>query len=82
VAAKTVGTVEIDEDLCKGCDLCVLVCPEHVLAMTDKINAKGWRTVALVADGCTGCTFCAVACPDGVFTVLRQDVREEGRGRR
>ena len=31
---KTVGTVTIAEQLCKGCDLCVVVCPEHVLAMT------------------------------------------------
>jgi 2-oxoglutarate ferredoxin oxidoreductase subunit delta len=73
MAAKTVGTVEIYEDLCKGCNLCVVACPEQVLAMSDRINVKGWQIVELVADGCTGCTFCAVACPDGVFTVLREE---------
>lgn len=69
---KTVGTVDIDRELCKGCDLCVIECPEDVLAMTDDLNEKGWRVVALVAEGCTGCTICASACPDGVFTVYRQ----------
>ena len=59
--AKTVGTVTIAEQLCKGCDLCVVVCPEHVLAMTTQFNSKGWPIVALVADGCTGCT-CAPTC--------------------
>ena len=73
MAIKTKGTVEIAEDLCKGCGLCVLVCPESVLAMTETINSKGWPIVALVADGCTGCTFCGVACPDGVFTIFRED---------
>jgi 2-oxoglutarate ferredoxin oxidoreductase subunit delta len=70
--AKTRGTVDIHVDLCKGCDLCVEVCPENVLEMTDRINIKGWRTVELVRDGCTGCSLCAVACPDGVFTVYRE----------
>lgn len=71
--AKTVGTVAINEHLCKGCDLCVVVCPEHVLAMTDRLNSKGWPIVALISDGCTGCTLCADVCPDGVFTVYRQE---------
>lgn len=71
--AKTVGTVMIAEERCKGCDLCVVVCPEHVLAMTPRLNAKGWPIVALIADGCTGCTLCADVCPDGVFTVYRAE---------
>ena len=79
--AKTVGTVTIAAELCKGCDLCVVVCPEHVLAMTPALNAKGWPVVALVAEGCTGCTLCADVCPDGVFTVYREE-RERVGGRR
>lgn len=73
---KTVGTVEIDAAFCKGCNLCVLVCPEHVLAMTDEPNEKGWPVVALAEEGCTGCTLCAFACPDGVFTVWREDRKQ------
>ncbi|HEY0520128.1 MAG TPA: 4Fe-4S dicluster domain-containing protein [Ilumatobacteraceae bacterium] len=79
--AKTVGTVTIAAQLCKGCDLCVVVCPEHVLAMTEAINDKGWPVVALVAEGCTGCTLCADVCPDGVFAVYREE-RSVGGGRR
>ena len=52
--AKTVGTVTIEEELCKGCDLGVVVCPEHVMAMTHRLNVKWWPVVALVAAGCTG----------------------------
>jgi 2-oxoglutarate ferredoxin oxidoreductase subunit delta len=68
---RPAGTVDIAEELCKGCDLCVVVCPEHVLAMTTRTNRKGWCVVELVGPGCTGCTLCADVCPDGVFTVFR-----------
>jgi 2-oxoglutarate ferredoxin oxidoreductase subunit delta len=76
--AKTIGTVTIAEQLCKGCDLCVVACPEHVLAMTTQLNSKGWPIVALVAEGCTGCTLCADVCPDGVFTVFREERTKVG----
>jgi 2-oxoglutarate ferredoxin oxidoreductase subunit delta len=73
---KNVGTVEIDVELCKGCELCVPACPEHVLAMIPELNHKGWPVVALVEPGCTGCTICARVCPDGVFTVFRERERK------
>lgn len=75
--ARKVGTVQIAEDLCKGCELCVVVCPENVLEMTDELNEKGWPIVTLARTGCTGCQMCARACPDGVFTVLQEDRRLE-----
>ena len=75
--ARQVGTVQIAEDLCKGCELCVVVCPENVLEMTDELNEKGWPIVTLARTGCTGCQMCARACPDGVFTVFQEDRRLE-----
>ena len=27
------GTIDVDEQLCKGCELCVADCPQHVLAL-------------------------------------------------
>lgn len=70
--ARKVGTVRIAEELCKGCDLCVVVCPENVLEMTEELNDKGWPVVTLARTGCTGCQMCARACPDGVFTVFQE----------
>ena len=36
------GKVTIDEVICKGCGLCVSVCPKKVLALSaEKINAAG-----------------------------------------
>jgi 2-oxoglutarate ferredoxin oxidoreductase subunit delta len=78
VARKT-GTVQIRAELCKGCDLCVAICPEHVLEMTDTMNEKGWPVVTLARDACTGCSLCAVACPDGVFVVYQEPDRDAAR---
>jgi len=78
--ARKTGTVRIDAALCKGCDLCVVICPEQVLRMTAGLNAKGWPVVELARDGCTGCGLCAVACPDGVFVVYQQTPEEAAAG--
>ena len=67
------GTVVIDLNRCKGCELCTTVCPQHVLQMADSFNARGYRPVQLVdpESKCTGCALCAVICPDAVLTVYR-----------
>ncbi len=67
------GTVLIDRNRCKGCELCVHHCPQGVLRMEDGYNARGYRPVSLDErdHSCTGCAVCAVVCPDVVFTVFR-----------
>jgi 2-oxoglutarate ferredoxin oxidoreductase subunit delta len=68
------GMVVIDEDRCKGCSLCVAVCPAHVLRMAEgRFNIKGYPPVEVAnPEACTGCGVCTVICPDVVFTVYRQ----------
>jgi 2-oxoglutarate ferredoxin oxidoreductase subunit delta len=64
------GTVTIDIEACKGCELCIPVCPPDVLFMSKDVNAQGYRYPQLVA-GCTGCNACLQICPDFVFEVYR-----------
>ena len=60
----TRGTVVIDVEACKGCDLCIDACPPGVLEMTTHdVNTRGYRYPLLLA-GCTGCKACARICPD------------------
>ena len=58
-------------DRCKSCGLCILACPEHVLAIdATRVNALGRHPIAAVApERCTSCARCARVCPDVVFTV-------------
>ena len=71
----------IAADSCKGCGLCVSVCPENVLAIeTAQVNLKGYFPVSVTAEeDCIGCLSCALICPDVVFTIERIVDHQEGR---
>jgi 2-oxoglutarate ferredoxin oxidoreductase subunit delta len=66
------GRVTVDEERCKGCELCIPVCPVDILEMSDRTNSHGHRVIT-VSDmsPCTGCTLCARICPDQVFVVYK-----------
>jgi 2-oxoglutarate ferredoxin oxidoreductase subunit delta len=69
----TRGTVVIDVQACKGCELCIDACPADVLVMTEAlINERGYRYPLLLA-GCTGCRACSGICPDFCFQVYKYD---------
>ncbi|MDG2004887.1 MAG: 4Fe-4S binding protein [Novosphingobium sp.] len=79
------GTLVIDVERCKGCELCIPACKPRVLTMTtDKRNEMGYFYPEL-EPGCTACHACALICPDFVFQVWRYDeavaVEEEGSER-
>lgn len=71
--AKVIGSVIIDVDRCKGCDLCVVACPTDVLALADKdVNDRGYRYARMIEpQNCIGCASCATVCPDGCIEVYR-----------
>jgi 2-oxoglutarate ferredoxin oxidoreductase subunit delta len=60
-----------DENRCKGCELCVSVCPKKIVVMAeDRINEKGYHPATVEdMDKCIGCAFCAMMCPDVVIEV-------------
>lgn len=66
------GTVLINRDVCKGCELCIAACPQESLGLSDQINRHGYRYAQLVQDNCTGCINCALVCPDSAITVYQQ----------
>lgn len=66
--------VVVDEGFCKGCGLCVSVCPVNIMKLDpDVITPKGYHP-ALCTDNdrCTGCCSCAMICPDVAITVYRE----------
>lgn len=65
-------TLIIDEELCKGCGLCVTVCPRRAMGLAVHINSRGFHPAALLQpDRCTGCAQCALMCPDACITILK-----------
>lgn len=62
--------VKILTEFCKGCELCVSVCPREVLRMSDELNRLGVRTAAARAGTeCVGCLNCVLICPDAAVEV-------------
>lgn len=68
----TRGTVVVDVEACKGCELCIEACPPRVLKMGTEVNARGYR-YPLLRPGCTGCKACSQICPDFVFQVYKYE---------
>lgn len=63
----------VDELYCKGCGLCVEVCPQTIIELDpDKLTSKGYHPAMLTDETkCTACTFCALICPEVAITVER-----------
>jgi len=62
----------IDNDRCKGCGLCVTVCPKKVLEMSEEVNSMGYFPVYQARpDDCIFCTACCIMCPDVAITITK-----------
>jgi len=66
--------VTVNGDACKGCGLCVSVCPRQVLEISrSHFNARGVYPAAVIKqEVCIGCASCALMCPDGAITVEKE----------
>jgi 2-oxoglutarate ferredoxin oxidoreductase subunit delta len=75
------GTIVLDEARCKGCELCVSVCPKGLIQLADHFTAHGYRPAVLIdpTGACTGCLLCATVCPEAGITIYRA-VRYPGAG--
>jgi 2-oxoglutarate ferredoxin oxidoreductase subunit delta len=63
--------IEVNQNLCKGCGLCVDACPKDVLKLGDDINVKGYHYAVQYKEGCIACKMCAEMCPDVAITVFK-----------
>jgi len=66
--------IEVDENLCKGCSICVVFCRRNVYKMSDKLDKKGVHLPAPVnEEECRKCKICAIFCPELAITVIEEE---------
>lgn len=79
MGGRQLGYIEIEEERCKGCELCGEACPRHLIHLSSaRINRLGYRPAEFGQEevngrgkGCTGCAVCALVCPETAIAVYR-----------
>jgi 2-oxoglutarate ferredoxin oxidoreductase subunit delta len=72
--------IEINEDFCKGCGLCVTACPFHLIRLANRVSRRGYYPAEFVDPECqcTGCALCATMCPDVAIEVFKTKKKSGG----
>jgi 2-oxoglutarate ferredoxin oxidoreductase subunit delta len=71
------GKVVIDQELCKGCYLCVRACPVKVLEPDTELNASGCYPIKAVnTEKCIACGACYEVCPDVCIEIYELEESE------
>ena len=65
-------SLDIINDWCKSCDICVRLCPERCLELNELQIVRLKKP-----DACTGCRLCEWLCPDFAITVNRTPVNKK-----
>ena len=64
----------LDENRCKGCGLCIAVCPKNVLEISSEVNAKGYFPAHRARpEDCIYCSTCCIMCPDVAIAIRKKE---------
>lgn len=61
--AKPKGKINIKEEWCKGCEVCVYFCP------TGAIEMRNEKVAIADEDKCIACMLCELSCPDFAISI-------------
>lgn len=65
--------IVINQSRCKGCGLCVDVCPTNLISVAERMNKKGvYPAFSSCPELCTGCCLCVTVCPDAAITIFKE----------
>ena len=66
--------VQIKQEKCKGCELCLTVCPKKLIVIGDQVNNKGYCPAKVQRqEECIGCGSCAMICPDCAIEIFAEE---------
>lgn len=67
------GQVYLIPARCKGCNLCIELCPRDVLRSSVNTNEKGYHLPEIIPgmeSACVHCEFCTMVCPEFAIYTL------------
>jgi len=75
---KTGHSIAIIEEFCKGCTICVEVCPTDVFVM-EVVGSRWQGSTAMVKDidACVACMLCEIQCPDFAIVVTKGEKKKK-----
>jgi NAD-dependent dihydropyrimidine dehydrogenase PreA subunit len=76
MAEQFKGKVEVDQEECKGCGLCVESCAQKSLELSPELNHYGVHPAQQRTDGCSGCAICYFVCPEPGAIAVYQRVEQ------
>jgi 2-oxoglutarate ferredoxin oxidoreductase subunit delta len=71
------GQVYLIPERCKGCRICIELCPQQILQVSNQTNDKGYHIPEVIPgkeDACVHCEFCTMVCPE--FAIFTLEVTE------
>jgi len=67
---KKPATIHLNRKWCKGCYICLEVCPKKVYEKSSEVSEKGFQPVLVShPELCTRCLQCEMLCPDLAINV-------------
>lgn len=71
------GKITINSERCKGCHICIEICPNTMIEVDETPNKKGYSPARFKENvpegekGCIACKQCATVCPEVAIEVYR-----------
>jgi 2-oxoglutarate ferredoxin oxidoreductase subunit delta len=72
--------IKVEWEWCKGCGICIIMCPAKILKESKDMNKKGYFPPVMDEadmDKCNNCRLCELICPDFAIGVIIEDNPEE-----
>ena len=64
--------VAIVEKFCKGCGLCVAICPNGMIFLKEAVNEQGVNAAEIKDEhACKACMNCVLVCPDACIEIKK-----------
>ncbi len=72
---RSAKEIQIDNQFCKGCGLCIQVCPRKVLGKGGQRNRAGYSLPQILAlENCGVCLLCEMTCPDLALSLSKEEI--------